>query len=391
MSWRRLDTLFLRLFVLLWVILVAAHLVAYAVVMGQVAPGRAADVARLPILTSLPPGPPFEQPRGAMPPPPPPQRSDMPPPPAPPPGEPPGQPRGDGPPSLPPAMLWLDYGLRALVIAFGAALGARWLAAPMRRLAGASTALEAGLARGEPLPVLDERRGSAEMRETARVFNRMAVRLREQFDARGLQLAATSHDLRTPLTRLRLRLEPLPEAQRAAAARDIDEIDALLDDTLAVLREQRAGSAPQPIDALALLQALADDFAEQGEPVTLDDTLPPLLRVSARPAALRRGLVNLVHNALRHGGSARLSAQAGVGGFVELLVDDDGPGIPPEQLERVFEPWVQLAPGPEDGPRLGHGLGLAIARELAERDGGRLVLANRPGGGLRARLVLPVG
>jgi protein-histidine pros-kinase len=276
--------------------------------------------------------------------------------------------------------LLLDYALRAFVIALGAALGARWLAAPMRRLAAAARTLETDLAR-DPLPALDERRGSVEVRETARVFNRMARRLREQFDARGLHLAAVSHDLRTPLTRLRMRLEALPAPQRDAAARDIREIDELLDETLAVLREQRAGTPPEAVDAGALLQALVDDLAEQGAVVALDAA--PGLRVRARPAALRRIAGNLVANALRHGGTTRLTLRDAAHG-IELLVDDDGPGIAPELLPQVFAPWVR-APG---AAAPGHGLGLAIARELAERDGALLTLHNRPEGGLRARLLL---
>jgi signal transduction histidine kinase len=281
------------------------------------------------------------------------------------------------------SFLWIDYLLRATVIAFGAALGARWLARPMRRLADAAQALQQSLARGGALPALDERRGTVEVRETARLFNRMGQRLREQFDARGLHLAAVSHDLRTPLTRLRLRLEALPPAEREAAAQDIAAIDALLDDTLAVLREQRAGE-PERVDLGALLQALADDLAEQGQPVELLPPAPGML-VRARPVALRRVLDNLVGNALRHGGNARLHARR-EGTVVELCVDDDGAGIPPEQIARAFEPWVRLG---EQGA--GQGLGLAIARDLAERDGATLALVNRPDGGLRACLRLPAG
>jgi signal transduction histidine kinase len=363
---RRLDTLFLRLFLLMWVTLVSAHLVAYALSVplsepaGGVSPLDRLDPARLPVLPSLPP---MGDPATLRAPPPGP-------------GGPTGMPGGR-------SFLWIDYLLRATVIALGAALGARWLAKPMRRLAEAAQALQQSLARGGELPSLDERRGTAEVRETARLFNRMGQRLREQFDARGLHLAAVSHDLRTPLTRLRLRLEALPPAEREAAAQDIAAIDALLDDTLAVLREQRAGE-PERVDLGALLQALTDDLAEQVLPLDLRP-LPPGTLVRARPVALRRVLDNLVSNALRHGGNARLQARR-EGDMVELCVDDDGPGIPPEQIARAFEPWVRL--GEQGG---GQGLGLAIARDLAERDGATLALVNRPEGGLRACLRLPGG
>ena len=421
---KRFDTLFLRLFLLMWVTLVAAHLVAYALSVplsepaGGVSPLDRLDPARLPVLPSLPP---MGDPAAGRPP----ARGPGGPPPgpgAPPqiPGQPlrnqglpaqdlgqplqnPGEalpggrvaPAAAGPAGLPPGVmpppgapsgrgfLWIDYLLRAGVIAFGAALGARWLARPMRRLSAAAQALQQSLARGDPLPALDERRGTVEVRDTARLFNRMAQRLREQFDARGLHLAAVSHDLRTPLTRLRLRLEALPPAEREAAAQDIAAIDALLDDTLAVLREQRAGE-PERVDLGALLQALVDDLADQGLPVELLAPAHGTL-VRARPVALRRVLDNLVGNALRHGGNARLQARRD-GTAVELWVDDDGPGIPPGQIERAFEPWVRLR---EHGG--GQGLGLAIARDLAERDGATLALANRPEGGLRVCLRLPAG
>ena len=385
---RRFDTLFLRLFLLMWVTLVAAHLVAYTLSVplsepaGGASPLGRLDPARLPVLPSLPP---MGDPAAGRAPPRGPGPGGWPP------GAlgPPGMEGRAGPPGAPGApagrgFLWIDYLLRATVIAFGAALGARWLARPMRRLSGAAQALQQSLARGEAPPLLDERRGTVEVRDTARLFNRMAQRLREQFDARGLHLAAVSHDLRTPLTRLRLRLEALPPAEREAAAQDIAAIDALLDDTLAVLREQRAGE-PERVDLGALLQALADDLADQGLPVELLP-LGPTTLVRARPVALRRVLDNLVGNALRYGGNARLHARRD-GGAVELCVDDDGPGIPPDQIDRAFEPWVRL----REQAGGGQGLGLAIARDLAERDGATLTLANRPEGGLRACLRLPAG
>ena len=284
---------------------------------------------------------------------------------------------------MPSTALWWDYGIRLLVIALGAALGARWLAAPLRRLSRAAGTLAQGFAPGKPPPQLDEQRGTQEVRATARVFNRMAQRLQEQFDARSLHMAATSHDLRTPLTRLRMRLESVADPAAAAAIADIHEMNALIDSALAVLREQRDGAAASAIDLGALLQSLVDDLAEQGQAVALAEAAPA--RVRAHPAALRRIVDNLVGNALRHGGEARLSMQRVENG-VALCVDDDGPGIPPEQIEQAFQPWVRLGTGTAGS---GHGLGLAIARDLAERDGGRLTLANRAEGGLRATLVLP--
>ncbi len=392
MNWRRFDTLGLRLFLLMWAALVVSTLVAFrvAVPMVEAAGGGGPPSGRtqpLPMLPSLPPGNPFQADAAA-----PGERA------GPPPGPPPGLREGGGPRALPRSVLWWDYGVRMLVIALAAALGARWLAAPMRRLSSAAAALSTGLVPGRPPAPLDEQHGTREVRETAQVFNRMAQRLQEQFDARGLHMAATSHDLRTPLTRMRMRLESLADPAAQAAIADIHEMNALIDASLAVLREQRDGSAASVVDLLALLQSLVDDLAEQGTVVALA-TEPPMtsaqtqaIRVRAHPAALRRIADNLVGNALRHGGGARFTLVP-AGPMVELWVDDDGPGIPPALIEQAFRPWVRLGPGEAQadaaGLHGGQGLGLAIARDLAERDGGTLALANRPERGLRARLVLP--
>jgi protein-histidine pros-kinase len=287
---------------------------------------------------------------------------------------------------LPARALWLDYALRALLIGCGAWLGARWLAAPMQRLTRAAHALPQGLEQGRPPAALDEDHGTLEVRETARVFNQMAQRLQRQFDQRSLHMAAVSHDLRTPLTRLRLRLERLSDdAVAQAAIADLREMDELIESSLAVMREQSGDTATAEVDLGALLQSLVDDLAEQGQAVSMDDGAPPV-RVRAHTASLRRIVGNLVGNALRYGQRARV-AMATQADQVSVTVDDNGPGIPPDRLEQVFEPWVRLEGVQRPG---GNGLGLAIARDLALREGGSLTLTNRPEGGLRATLSLPV-
>lgn len=388
-GWRRFDTLGLRLFILMWVTLVASHVVSfrYSLALSGVEP----PVPMFP-REGLRDGPrdnPPEGPRG--------------------PGGP-GDPEGPGPGprdgtfprpdglmlermhalppfDLPATTIGVDLALRALVIALGAAIGAAWVARPLRRLSHAADDLSHRLARQEPLPRLDEDRGSVEIRRSAAVFNQMAQRLQAQFDARGLHLAAVSHDLRTPLTRLRMRLEGAPPALAEPAAQDIREMVGTIESTLEVLREQRDGSPPAPVQLRPLLEALVDDRADAGQPVSLAPG--PACRVRARPVALRRVIDNLVDNALRHGGGAvRLSHEVADDGGAWLHVDDDGPGIPPAQLAAAQQPWVRLGPDAGAGAG-GHGLGLAIARDLAERDGARLELANRDGGGLRASLWLP--
>ncbi|MGM9487596.1 ATP-binding protein [Ideonella sp. YS5] len=395
-NWRRFDTLGLRLFVLMWLVLVGSHVVAYWLAVPAL-PEGAQGGRQVPTLGSLPPGGPMggtrpqagpadgpgglgapgpdaDAPDGAV-------------------GPPPGamEPPPDGGPGggeLPSSVLWLDYGIRALVIALGAALGARWLAAPMKRLSRAAGTLSEGLPQGATPPTLDERHGTHEVREAAAAFNRMAGRLQEQFDLRGLHMAGVSHDLRTPLTRLRMRLESFEGPQAEAAVSDIREMDGLIDSSLSVLREQRDGAPAAVIDLVALVQARVDDLAAAGHDVALGGMRAA--RARAHPAALGRIVDNLIGNALRYGGRARV-AIVPQGARVELTVDDDGPGIPPDQIELAFQPWVRLgeeAPGARTA-RGGQGLGLAIARDLAERDGGSLTLVNRAEGGLRARLVLP--
>lgn len=387
--WRRLDSLFLRLFVLMWVVLVVSHLVAFnwvVPVMDHENLGLADRLTRGPAMPSLPPVGLSPGPGGAGAPLPPgvgagghPSR-----PPEPPPGTGPASLAGG--PALPGRSLWWDYALRALLIGLGAWLGARWLAAPMQRLASAAHALPQGLEQGLQPAALDEHQGTVEVRETARVFNQMADRLQRQFDQRSLHMAAVSHDLRTPLTRLRLRLERLTDdAAAQAAIADLREMDELIESSLAVMREQAGDTATAEVDLGALLQSLVDDLAEQGQAVAMDGGTRPA-RVRAHTASLRRIVGNLVGNALRYGQCAQV-AMAVAPGRVTVTVDDNGPGIPPERLEQVFEPWVRL----DDGVQRpgGNGLGLAIARDLAWREGGTLTLANRAEGGLRATLTLP--
>jgi len=374
-GWRRFDTLGVRLFVLMWVVLVAAHAAAFWIAVPPPPPGVVEPTVPLQPFPSLPPSPLWQPPYS-------------------PPDAHPKVLASSAPvPTtrpmrrLPPwQSIWVDYGIRLLVIALGAALCARWLAGPMRRLTEAAGQLSQGLRPDQAPPTLDERHGSREVRATAQVFNQMAERLQAQFDARGLQMAAVSHDLRTPLTRLRIRLESLDAPIAAAAIADVREMNALIDSSLAVLHEQREAAPPAVVDLVALAQAAVDDLAEQGHDVVLAMATP--MRARAHPVALRRVVDNLLGNALRHGHRVRISIGPDDGGAV-LQIDDDGPGIAPERIDEALQPWVRLGPGDESAHQ-GQGLGLAIARDLAERDGGRLTLANRAEGGLRASLWLPV-
>jgi signal transduction histidine kinase len=384
-AWMRwwADTLFKRLFLLMWVGLVASHLLAFTITTRSMT-GPDGSAMRggphLPVFPSLPPtGGPAE---GMHRPPPDDFGPDDP---------------GGG---LSTAALWLDYGVRFAVIGVFAWLGARWLSAPMRRLADASEALGSSLGQNRPQAALDEERGTLEVRQTAQVFNVMAARLHAQFDAQALLMAAISHDLRTPLARLRLRLETMQAAPEHAlqierCVADVREMDGLIGEVLAMLRDKHLPAEREQIDLQSLTQSIVDDLAEQGQPALMvDDALSSTaVIVSARPGALSRVLGNLIGNAMRHGGSARVGVSVDeAADEAQVVIDDDGPGIAADRLEAVFEPFYRLdASRSRDADRSGgSGLGLYIARDLAERDGGRILLANRAGGGLRASLVLPL-
>ena len=413
------DTLARRIFLLLWVTLVAAHALAIGVVTWSRGEFAAARVPGAPSLPPLPglmreprqPEPPHAPPQGRLDPhaepqpdaghdvplpgdlPMPPREEfhGFPPPPPPAQTQTPGQgPQWRGPfRALTGWELTLDYGIRLLVTGLAAWIASRWLARPMRELARASQALGQSLHQQERLPLLDERQGTIEMREAAQVFNAMARQLRRQFNERGLMVAAISHDLRTPLTRLRMRLETLDieELQRQRSVEDIREMNALVDAVMELFRGDGPGAAEplQDVDLGALAQALTDDLIEQAMPVSFEDGDAQVL-AKGQPMALRRVLGNLIGNAVRYGGRAEVRVGRDAQG-PWLRVTDAGPGIPADQLEAVFEPFYRL----EDSRNRhtgGAGLGLYIARELTLRQRGSLVLSNRPEGGLMAELRL---
>lgn len=372
-SW---DSLGLRLFLLMWLALALSHLAAWSLVSGtlRAAPpdAWAPHDQRMP-----PPGLDGEHgfPDEAGPPPPHRERSQAMP------------SRLPTFPSLPPELPWhaglVDYGVRLLVIALAAWWGSRWLAAPVRRLVSAARQLTPALARGQAAPTLDEYAGTREVREAAAVFNRMAAELSGQFEERGLMIAAISHDLRTPLTRMRLRLETgeVEARVRERCIDDLREMNQLVESVIEVFRPAEAATT-QRVDLAALAQSAVDDLAETGAAVSFEG---PSAVVQADAVALRRVVDNLVGNALRYAGSARVRVDLGAG-MTRLVVEDDGPGIPEAELERVRQPFRRVE-GSRNRETGGTGLGLYIAQQLARRQGAVLALSNRPEGGLRAEVV----
>ena len=281
----------------------------------------------------------------------------------------------------PGTLFWL--GLTALLVVVSLVWGAHRMTRPLRHFAEAADRL--GLdASPPPLP----ERGPRELREATRAFNRMTARIRRLVDDRTLLLAAVSHDLRTMLTRLRLRAEFIEDReQREKAAADLDEMTSMLDATLAFARDEAADERPSSVDLAALLRSLATDYADAGRRVSCEG--PEALSLPGRPVALRRLFENLIDNALRYGGEAKVALTSGEG-QAEALIDDPGPGIPEALRERVFDPFyrVEASRSRDTG---GSGLGLAVVRAIVQRHDGAIQLEDRPGGGLRVRVTLPLG
>lgn len=252
---------------------------------------------------------------------------------------------------------------------------------PLRRLADAAEAF----GRGEPGAPL-EVQGPVEARRSVAAFNEMRGRIRRFVDDRMSLLAAISHDLRTPITALRLRAELIEETEtREKMLETLEELQRMVEATLSFAREELAAEPTRRVDVAALIEALVADFAELGRPVSYRG--PESLIAELRPDALRRALRNLIDNALTYGAKAETALVQSEQGL-EICIDDAGPGIPPEQRERVFDPFRRLetSRSRETG---GVGLGLSIARSIARGHGGDLTLQTAPGGGLRAVLSLP--
>ncbi len=275
--------------------------------------------------------------------------------------------------------------LSILVLASGIVLLAVWagrrVTAPLGRFAAAAERLGTDV---EAPPLAES--GASEIRQAARAFNQMQERIRRFIDDRTLMLAAISHDLRTALTRLKLRTEFIDDGeQREKALADLDEMQAMLDSTLSFARDDSAGEAGTRVDLAALLQSLCDDLADGGAPVRYEG--PDRITLECRPGALRRAFTNLIDNAVAYGGEATVTLVDG-GDSVRVSVADRGPGVPEAERERVFSPFFRLE-GSRSRDTGGTGLGLAIARSVVRGHGGDVRLAERPGGGLLVEATLP--
>lgn len=257
-----------------------------------------------------------------------------------------------------------------------------------RRLTRPLQLLEDAVDRVGPDGVLEQipETGTGEVRTAARALNRLSAQLRQAMESRMRLVAAAGHDLRTPMTRMRLRAEFIEdEAERAKWLLDLEELDMIADSAIRLVREEVGADGAEPIRLDPLLRQIASELCALDQKVELGE-LPPLT-VHAGPIALKRALRNLIANAATHGGGARV-ALGRQGDHAVIRIEDDGPGVPPELLAQIFEPFFRV-----DQARRksfpGAGLGLAIAREIIERHGGSIAISNREPHGLLQVCRLP--
>jgi len=274
----------------------------------------------------------------------------------------------------------ISFAISAIVITLVVVVMVRRISRPMQHLADAADRL----GRGEDVSALPEA-GPEEVRRTTRAFNRMRERLARFVSDRTEMLAAISHDLRTPITTLRLRAEFVEDAEtRTRLLATLDEMQQMTEATLAFARDQATEEPSRTVELSALIESLVDDVADLGWPVTVEEAAR--LPYACRPMALKRAIRNIIDNAITYGHRAVVSMTVEAEA-IAIHIDDDGPGIPADSQQRMFEPFVRMdaSRSRETG---GVGLGLAIARTIVRGHGGDITLQNRDPG-LRVSIRLP--
>ena len=287
-------------------------------------------------------------------------------------------------PKTGPAVSWqfiVSMALMGLVVLVVSIWAIGRVTAPLAAFAQAATALGKNL-KAEPV----RESGTREVRQATRAFNDMQTRLIRLIEGRTRMLAAISHDLRTPLTLLRLRVESAPECEdREKMLATINEMNGMIGSVLDLARSNASLENRRPMDLTALVESIVDDMKDAGFPVTMQPSSGVIYECYG--AALKRAVTNLIDNAVKYGRTARV-AICEVPTLLKIIVEDEGPGIPEHELSRVTEPFyrVEESRSREGG---GAGLGLAITVSVIEAHGGELKLANRREGGLRAEVRLP--
>lgn len=281
----------------------------------------------------------------------------------------------------PTALLLLIIPVAALLLSLYAV---RWIIAPLANVATAAAEFGRSPEGNEKLA----RRGPLEIVQVADALNDMRLRIAAMLADRNRMLAGISHDLRTPLTRLRLRAERVGDAPlRTAMLGDLTYVARLLDETLEYLRDDARTETPSYIDVPSFLQTICSAFADMGHAVSYAG--PARLSCTCRQRALSRAVTNIVENAVKHGSTVTVTLRNKEPDSIEIEVADDGPGIPPHLLAKVFEPFFKGDDHRSDGGGGGFGLGLSIARDIIKRHAGRIeMVAARPTG-LRVLLTLP--
>jgi hypothetical protein len=275
----------------------------------------------------------------------------------------------------------LSTAILATCVLLASTMLVRTLGLPLRALAQAADAI------GHGPPVSVAIRGPHEVRQVPRAFNAMQARIAHLVVDRTQVLAAVSHDLRTPISRLRLRSGFIEDAEMQQAIEDdVNEMEAMVGSVLAYLGGETDPETPRQVDIAALIMTLIDAAVDAGRDASYHG--PDHALVMLRPIEVKRAIGDLIENALKYGSHARVTLEC-TPSLVSVVVEDGSPGIPDAELERVLEPFrrLEFSRNPETG---GVGLGLAIARRAAERDGGQIVLRNRPDGGLSAELSFPI-
>jgi signal transduction histidine kinase len=269
----------------------------------------------------------------------------------------------------------------AILMASGAAaLMARRVVRPLSELTSAASVV----AHGGNAPMVKEN-GPDDVRNAAMAFNRMTEKVTKTLDAQRHLLSAVGHDLRTPITAMRINLEFVEEDElRERLQTNLDELQDLTEQVLSAARGT-GGEVKRNVDLSALVESLIADLDDMGEPVTWQSHSPA--PVSCRPNEIRRAVRNLVENAVAYGAKADVQITDSGAGY-EIVVEDEGPGIPDDDRQRVFEPFVRLETS-RNSATGGTGLGLTLVKAIAEGHGGGVVLENRESGGLRARMILP--